>query len=116
MYHGQSERAVRAQEKGVTASFLPPSINRRIFFYIYFVMIFEKINGRTKIFEKCTFGVVAHGGWLLPPYPGVLSPCRRVVPAPGRAIAAVGLCRRVARRQTRTVVPHGDRVFLVFDF
>jgi hypothetical protein len=30
MDHGQSERAVRPREKGVTASFLPPSINRRV--------------------------------------------------------------------------------------
>jgi hypothetical protein len=28
---------------------------------------FRKINGRIKIFEKCTSGVVAHGGRLLPP-------------------------------------------------
>jgi hypothetical protein len=27
---------------------------------------FQKINGRIKIFEKCTSGVVPHGGMLLP--------------------------------------------------
>jgi hypothetical protein len=39
---------------------------------------FRKINGRSKIFDKCTSGAVTHGGGLLPPYPKALSPCRRV--------------------------------------
>jgi hypothetical protein len=37
----------------------------RNFLYL-FCHDFRKINGRIKIFEKCTSGVVPHGGRLLP--------------------------------------------------
>jgi hypothetical protein len=62
-------------------------------FFIYLIYHnFRKINGRIKIFDKCTFGAVAHGGWR---------PC----------IAAPGPYRRRARLQEPVVVRLGGTVF-----
>jgi hypothetical protein len=78
---------------------------------------FRKINGRIKIFDKCTSGVVSRDGRLLPPYPTALSPCcrgarRQESGSCARAgSAAPGPCRRAAQRQVRTAMPHGGRVF-----
>jgi hypothetical protein len=85
------------------------------FFYIYFCHNFRKINGRIKIFEKCTSGAVPHGGRLLPPHPMALVPGAvghsgtSLVPALGRggvgartlppSGAAAGPYRRATRRQ-----------------
>jgi hypothetical protein len=78
-------------------------------FYIYLICHdFRKINGRIKIFEKCTPVAAPHGGRLLPPHPATLSPCRRGAqwqdPSSGARIlppsgTAAGLYRRATRRQ-----------------
>jgi hypothetical protein len=36
-------------------------------FFLYFLLDFRKINGRTKNFEKYTSGAKPYGGWVLPP-------------------------------------------------
>jgi hypothetical protein len=85
-----------------------------IFLYLIY-HDFRKINGRIKIFDKCTSGVAAHGGWLLPPYPHdvkTLPPwdtaagayfLRQAVHRGARTLpprgTAAGACRRGARRQ-----------------
>jgi hypothetical protein len=66
---------------------------------------FQKINGRIKIFEKCT-STVLHSGRL--------RGGRSLVPAPGRGSAVPGPYRRGARRQVRTAVPHSGKVFFLF--
>jgi hypothetical protein len=73
---------------------------------------FWKINGRIKIFDKCTAGAVPYGGRLLPPYSTALSLCRRGArrqeygscaragsAAPGPCRRAAGPNRRATRRQ-----------------
>jgi hypothetical protein len=78
----------------------------RIFLYLI-CHDFRKIFGRTKIFDKCTSGVVPHGVRLLPPYPTVLSPCRRgarrqeSISCATVGSAAPGPCRRVTRTRIR---------------
>jgi hypothetical protein len=50
-----------------------------IYIYIYLICHdFRKINGRIKIFDKCTSGAVAHGAW---------SSCRR---GPRRTVGSTG--------------------------
>jgi hypothetical protein len=74
---------------------------KKNFFLYLFCHDFRKINGRIKIFEKCTSGVVPHGGRLLLSYPTAL---RRQGGA-GR------------RQGPAAAVPHDGRVyFLVFHF
>jgi hypothetical protein len=91
----------------------------RIFLYLI-CHDFRKINGRIKIFEKCTSGAVPHGGRLLPPYPTALSPCRR-----GARRQESGSCAKAGQRGARTLppsgtaavrtaVPHGGRSFYFF--
>jgi hypothetical protein len=103
-----------------------PSIVLGIFLYLI-CHDFRKINGRIKIFEKCTSGAVPHGGRLLPPYPTTLSPCRR-----GARRLESGSCSRTGQRGARTLPPSGTAagpyrrttrrqglfyfLFLVFDF
>jgi hypothetical protein len=88
-----------------------------IFLYL-FCYDFRKINGRIKIFEKCTSGAVSHDGRLMPPYPTALSPCRR-----GAQQQEPGSGGKAARRQDPAAelhggrslaVPHGGRVFFIF--
>jgi hypothetical protein len=90
-------------------------------FFLYLIcQDFRKINGRIKIFDKCTFGAIPHGGRLPLPYPTSLSPCccgarRQECGSCARAgSAAPRPCRRAARRHVRTAVPHGGRVFFCF--
>jgi hypothetical protein len=89
-------------------------------FFIYLICHdFRKINGRTKIFEECTSDAVPHGGRILPPHPATFPAAvghggRSLFPAPGWGGTAPGPCRQAGRRQVRTAVPHGGRVFLFF--
>jgi hypothetical protein len=92
---------------------------RRIFLYLI-CHDFRKIIARTKILEKYTSGVVAHGIRLLPPHPTALSPCRRgarrqeSISCASAGSTAPGPCRQAARRQGLNAVPHGNMIFLVF--
>jgi hypothetical protein len=108
-------------KKKVGLQFLPPCSPAEFFIYLI-CHDFRKINGRTKIFEKYTSGAVAHGSCLPPPYPRVLSPCRR-----GTRRQEPSSCARAGHRGARTLPPSGTaagpyrratrrQFFLVFDF
>jgi hypothetical protein len=66
VHYQKSTRPHRSSHDFQTSA-RPVSLTR-IFLYL-FCHYFPKINGRIKIFEKCTFGTVPHGGRLLPPHP-----------------------------------------------
>jgi hypothetical protein len=63
---------------------------------------FRKINGRIKISEKGTSGVVPHGGRLLPPHPTTLSLYRR-----GAWRQELGSDARAGQRGASTLPPSG---------
>jgi hypothetical protein len=79
-------------------------ISNLIEFFLYLISHdFRKINSRTKIFrEMYSSRPVAHGGWLLAPWPGALSPCRRRTRR-----QEPSSCARAGHRGARTLPPSG---------
>jgi hypothetical protein len=81
-----------------------------IFDFLYlFCLYFRKIFGRIKNFEKCTSDAVPH---TVPDAVGHSG--RSLLLAAERGGAAPGPCRRAARRQVPTAVPHNVRSFFYF--
>jgi hypothetical protein len=83
----------------------PPGVFE--FFYIYFFMIFEKINGRIKIFEKCTSGAPWSTALGVPPTVGSTSRWGQVRAVVGRGSMIPSAVVRGGR--SSSVVAHGGK-------